>query len=184
MGAIADVKKKLGIEEKDDAKAVDAILAKIDELTKLAESGKVSGDQATKLQKELDEIKKKLAEKDKGGDKSETEKKAAELESKLTEVVASNKTLAEKLTVMERDKCITKALSEGRMLPEKRKFYEDLYMESPALVGKAIDAMPVVIELKAKGNPNDRQPDDITDEERALHRRLGHTDEDIKKYRE
>lgn len=182
MDFLTELKKKFKIEEKDDKKAFAAILVKIEEQAKLAEAGTDT--------KELDELKKQVTDMKAELEKAKTElseknKKKPELEIKLDEAVKSNKALSEKMTLMERDTCIKKALSEGRMLPDSREKYEKMYMESPALMEKAIGEMPVVIELRQKGDPNEpEKKTELSETEKEYQEALGNTEEDIKKYRD
>lgn len=108
-----------------------------------------------------------------------------EAKKKLTEALDSNKKLAVKIRNMERDKAIGKALSEGRMLPEKKKFYEDLYEQAPEVVEKAIAEMPVVINLSGpKGHQGDPQEPKATAEEIEAAKSWSLSKEDLEKYGE
>lgn len=178
---LEDLKKKFQIEEQDEGKAFDAILKKIDELTKLAEESGKGTEEVEALKTKVDELQKELDK------KSNELSDGDDLKKQLTEAVESNKKLSEKMTIMERDACIKKALSEGRMLPESRQKYEDLYMQNPALMKEAIDNMPKVIELdtKGKGTANSEgESVEMSESEKAVHDAFGHTEEDIKKYRD
>ena len=184
MDFLAELKKKFEIEEKDDEKAFAAILVKIEEQAKLAEAG-TDTKELDELKKQVDFLKKELETKKTELD--EKKKTKPELEIKLDEAVKSNKALSEKMTLMERDTCIKKALSEGRMLPESRGKYEGLYMQNPVLMEEAISNMPVVIELKQKGDPNEPKPGEkieMSEAEKEFQKALGNTEEDIKKYRD
>lgn len=182
MDFLKKLKEMYKIEEKDDEKAFAAILVKIAEQAKLAEAGADT--------KELDELKKQIADMKAEVEKakaelSEKNKKKPELEQKFDEVVKSNKELREKMVILERDTCIKKALSEGRMLPDSRKKFEEMYMESPVLMEQAINAMPKVIELNVKGDPNEKvKKTELTENEKEVQKALGNTEDDIKKYRD
>ena len=50
---------------------------------------------------------------------------------------------------------------------------------------KAINEMPKVIELKVKGNPNEKvKKTELSENEKEVQKALGNTEEDIKKYRD
>ncbi len=183
MDYLKKLKEMYKIEEKDDEKAFAAILVKIGEQAKLAES-KTDTKELDELKKQVETLKKELETKKTELD--EKNKTKPELEIKLDEAVKSNRALSEKMTLMERDTCINKALSEGRMLPDSRKKYEEMYLENPTLMEKAINGMPKVIELNVKSNPNEPNPKDVelTENEKEYQEALGNTEEDIKKYRD
>ncbi len=185
MDYLKKLKEMYKIEEKDDEKAFAAILVKIEEQAKLAES-KSDTKELDELKKQVETLKKELETKK--TELTEKNKTKPELEIKLDEAVKSNKALSEKMTLMERDTCIKRALSEGRMLPDSKEKYEKMYMQNPQLMEEAISTMPVVIELKQKGDPNNPEPDpdkiEMSEAEKEYHKAFGHSKEDIKKYRD
>ena len=176
MNILDDLKKMFKIEEDDETKAFAAVVVKIEDLTKLAEKAS----EVEALTAKVTELEAKVAE------KKETEmKEKPEIEQKLVEVLDDNKKLNEKISLMERDVCIKKALTEGRMLPDQRKFYEDLWKESPALSEKAIDALKKVVNVDGKGSsnvPTEQEVVELSENEVEVHQAFGHSEEDIKKF--
>ena len=177
MDILGDLKKKLGIEEEDEAKAFDAILTKLDELTKLSELQPEN----EKLKNEVTDLKKKLdtAQQDKTD--------AGNKDAQLKEATATIKTLSEKVTIMERDECIGRALKEGRMLPEKKEFYEKQWMENPDFTKQFVEALEPVVNTTQKGRSssdgeNKTEKREMSENEKAVHNVLGHTEDDIEKF--
>ena len=180
---IDKLKKLFKIEDKKELSEEDA-LKKIEELVKASEEVEGVKKQLGEKDTEIETLKKQVADiqteiekvKASEGDKSEIEKK-------LDEVSAENKKLAEKLMLTEREGCIEKALSEGRMEPAKRKFYEDLYIKSPEVTKAAIEQLPVVLSLKEKGDPNAKPKEKkLSEEDKVVASRLGLSEEDMEKY--
>jgi len=184
---IDKLKKLFKIEDGKELSEEDA-LKKIEELVNASEEVEGIKKQLGEKDTEIEKLKKDFAdmktELDKVKETKASEKdERSDLEKKLDEVSESNKKLAEKLMLTERDVCIEKALSDGRMEPAKRKFYEDLYVKSPEVTKAAIEQLPVVLSLTEKGDPNAPKGDKkLSEEEKAVANRLGMSEEDMLKY--
>ena len=181
------LKKLFGIEDEKELSEEDA-LKKIEEMVKASEKVADVEKQLGEKDTEIETLKKAIADTNAEIEKIKSEKMSdgkekSETDKRLDEVVAENKKLAEKLMLTERDKCIETALSEGRMEPAKRKFYEELYVKAPDITKQAIEQLPVVLSLKEKGNPNEKKTEQqLSDNEKIVADRLGLSEEDMKKY--
>jgi len=185
---IDKLKKLFKIEDKKELSEEDA-LKKIEELVKASEEVEGVKKQLGEKDTEIETLKKDIAdtkaeiEKIKAEKMSEGDKDKGEMEKKFEELSESNKKLAEKLMLTEREACIEKALSEGRMEPAKRKFYEDLYVKAPDITRQAIEQLAVILELKEKGDPNAKKTEaQLSESEKTVANRLGLSEEDMKKY--
>lgn len=183
MNILDELKKKFEIKEDDETKAFAAVIAKIEDLTKLAETA----EEVETLKTQVEELTAKLAEATKKADETREKEMSSkpEIEQKLIEVLDDNKKLNEKISLMERDVCIKKALTEGRMLPDQKVFYEKLWKESPALSEKAIDALKKIVNVDGKGSsnvPTEQEVVELSENEVEVHQAFGHSEEDIKKF--
>lgn len=147
------------------------------ELLKAVFEEKANNEQAlNEIKAEKEELEKKL--KDTEAKLSEKDKK----EMKENEVI---KQLTEKVVNLEMEKVIGKAMSEGKILPEKREFWEKQYKNNPEATKEIIDNLPVVLEFKEKANVTPRKGGIELDEEtKEAAKKFGLTEEDFKKYGE
>ena len=182
------LKKLFGIEDDKELNEEDA-LKKIEAMVKASEEIEGVKKQLGEKDTEIETLKKAIAdtkaeiEKIKAEKLSEGDKNKSETDKRLDEVVAENKKLAEKLMLTEREQCIEKALSEGRMEPAKRKFYEELYVKAPDITKAAIEQLAVILELKEKGDPNAKPKEKkLSEEDKIVASRLGLSEEDMEKY--
>jgi len=183
------LKKLFGIEDDKELNEEDA-LKKIEAMVKASEEIEGVKKQLGEKDTEIETLKKAIAdtkaeiEKIKAEKLSEGDKNKSETDKRLDEVVAENKKLAEKLMLTEREQCIEKALSEGRMEPAKRKFYEELYVKAPDITKAAIEQLTVILSLKEKGDPNAKKQEEqqLSEDEKVVANRLGISEEDMKKY--
>lgn len=184
---LKNLKKIFSIEADDDELAATAVLEKVEALQKQGEQfseleTKVK-DQETKVKEQAEELEKlkKSAETKMAENKDDDDKR-------FTELQEENSKLREDITIMKRDKCIGKALSEGRMLPNQVEFYNEAYMKDPDLMEKNINQLAEVVELKEKGHSQDKKKkivlEELDEDSQKVHGMFGHTQEDIEKYGE
>jgi phage I-like protein len=118
----------------------DAIVTKIEELMSAN----------TELSGKVDDIEKKI-----DGDKSLSDE-LNETKKKLNDVTV-------RLTEGERDKVINKALSEGRLNPADKEYWEKRYMSDPVNVGQDLEKLPKVVDFSETGKGGEGQKD-LTDD--------------------
>ena len=95
----------------------------------------------------------------------------------------ANEQLADKVIALEMERDIEKALDEGKILPEKREFWEKQYKMNQKATKEILDNLPKIIQFKEKGNPKNRKPKIELDEEtKEAAGIFGLSEEDFKKY--
>jgi phage I-like protein len=107
------------------------------------------------LQKENADLKAKVAELE-----ATAEEKPAEDSKELTEEV--NK-LKIQLTERDRDDAIKKALTEGRIKPADKEYWEKRYMSDPTNVAQDLDKMPKVVDFSEAGKSGEGEKAETED---------------------
>ncbi len=150
---------------------------------KVIEALKGIFEEKEKNEKELNEIK---------AAKEELEKKLKEIETKLSEKDKKEmkeseviKQLTEKVVNLEMEKVINKAMADGKILPEKKEFWEKQYKNNPEATKEIIDNLPVILEFKEKANVKNRQEKiELNEDEKEAAKIFGLSKEDLEKYGE
>jgi phage I-like protein len=134
----------------------DSILAKIDELLT---SNKGLGEKVTKIEAEAKKAK-ELADKE-NSKKTLTDTEVAK---KLED---SNKKVGDlevKLNERDRDEAINKAITDGKLLPKDKEYYEKRYMADPVNVKEDLLKMSKIVDLDEKGSAGKGEEQNLSDD--------------------
>lgn len=103
-----------------------------------------AADEAAEKPAEKPEEKTEEKEEEKSEEKSEDDSEKEELKKELNES-------KQEINKIKCEKHIEKALSEGKIIPKERKFWEDKYMSDPKNTEDILDHMQPVVKLSEKG---------------------------------
>ena len=186
MNILEEIKKMLKVEKDEE------VVSAFQEFFKTADKSEAAlkeKDEAMRvLEEKVKEFETKIKEleeaKDKGaGGSGDKDKDVEAVKTQLKEVTESNKKLAEVLHVMKKDKIIGMALREAKIMPADADKWKKFYDQNPELIEEQIKTLPVLIELKEKGDykANEHQGDTkLSDHDKEVAEQLGLTEEDYK----